>query len=434
MLEAFKTYFYETYKLQETQKLAVATSGGVDSMVLCHLLLECGIPFSILHCNFHLRGEFSDGDTEFVESFAKEHGIDFEKIDFDTKAYAVEKATSIQISARELRYAWFDKMKKEKNLTWIATAHHLDDDIETLLINLGRGTGIRGLIGIPDKDNGYIRPLLKFTKEQIVNYAKSRKILWREDASNQLTDYLRNSLRINVIPTWKKEVADLEIGFSSTKKHLSQALDLQKDYINLIKTQVWKETEFGVQIDLPKLISYPNTAALLYELLYTYGFTAWEDVVDLVQAQSGKMVLSPTYRLIKDREVFLLSKIKEKSSQTSIQLHNSQQLNALATILEKNTAKAFILETKRSIFVSEKKISFPLELRLWKQGDYFYPAGMTGKKKLSKFFKDEKYSILEKEAIWVLCSQDKIIWVVGHRMDNRFVVEKPGDPTISISI
>lgn len=434
MLEAFSTYFHENYPLEKTTKIGVATSGGVDSMVLCHLLLKLDVSFTVLHCNFHLRGKASDGDALLVSDFAKRNQLKFEQIDFQTKEYAAEHGISIQMAARELRYDWFHKIKKEKNIAWIATAHHLDDDIETLLINLGRGTGIRGMIGIPDKANGFIRPLLSFSKEQIITFAKEHAVEWREDDTNKSTDYLRNYLRLKVIPAWKEHVPDLEIGFINSKKHVSQSIQIQNDYLELVKNKVWSESEFGVQIDLKKLETFPNKSILLYELLFPYGFTAWEDVYNLVESQSGKMVLSPTHRLIKDRETFLLAEKNTKRSITSVFLRDSQEIKNLAALLNKISAKTFKLETKRTIFVTEKKLRFPLELRLWKPGDFFYPAGMTGKKKLSKYFKDQKYSILEKEAIWVLCSENNIVWVVGHRMDRRFLPKNAEDAKMKISI
>ncbi len=434
MLNSFAKKFENTYALQEGQNIAVACSGGVDSMVLCHLLLQLDIPFCVLHCNFHLRGEDSNDDAAFVRRFAEKHLLEFDQIDFDTRSYAKEKGISIQMAARELRYEWFDKIKREKNISWVATAHHLDDDIETVLINIGRGTGIRGVVGIPDKDNGFIRPLLSFTKEQILRFAEANNIVWREDKSNLSTDYLRNYLRHKVIPVWKEEVSDLPIGFKNTKNHLMQTLQLQRDYLELIKNQVCTSTDFGIQINLNQLNSFPNTSALLYELLFPFGFTAWEDIFHLENAQSGKMILSDTHRLIKDRDNLLLSEKQINRNIKSIYLRNQQELEDMSIILAKLTAKVFKFETKRTIFVSEKKISFPLELRRWKAGDFFYPAGMTGKKKLSKYFKDEKYSLLEKEAIWVLCCKNEIVWVVGHRADRRFLPNKPEEATIKITI
>ena len=434
MLKAFTTYFHENYELDDSDKIAVATSGGVDSMVLCHLLLALDISFVVLHCNFHLRGEDSDGDARLVKTFAEKNQLEFEQIDFQTREYAAENRVSIQMAARELRYDWFKKIRKEKNIDWIATAHHLDDDIETILINLGRGTGIRGMAGIPDKSNGFIRPLLGFTKEQIIAFAKDYAVKWREDDSNQEAEYLRNYLRLKVIPIWKNEVPDLEVGFLNSKNHITQSLQIQKDYLQLVKKEVWREGDFGVVIDLKKLQEFPNSSALLYELLFAYGFTEWDDVYNLMDSQSGKMVLSPTHRLIKDRDSFLLAEKKNKSNISSVLLIDSQQVKSLSAVLEKISAKAFKLEANHTIFVAEKKLRFPLQLRLWKPGDFFYPAGMTGKKKLSKYFKDQKYSILEKEAIWVLCSEDKIVWVVGHRMDRRFLTKDPGEVRIKISI
>src|SRR5699024_8112371 len=434
MLKAFATHFHENYKLEASDKIAVATSGGVDSMVLCQLLLEMGKNFVVLHCNFHLRGEESDGDAKMVQEFAKENQLDFEQVDFQTRDYAAENKISIQMAARELRYGWFREIRKKKDIDGIATAHHLDDDIETVLINLGRGTGIRGMVGIPDKSNGFIRPLLGFTKEQIIAFAKENSIKWREDASNQEADYLRNYLRLKVIPIWKKQVPDLEIGFLNSKKHIAQSLQIQKDYLELVKKEVWYEGEFGIEIDLIKLKEFPNINILLYELLFRYGFTEWNDVYKLMESQSIRMFLSPTHRLIKDRSIFLLAENERNRNFPPVLLRDSQQLNSLSEVIGKFPAKVFKLETNHTIYVAEKKLRFPLVLRLWKPGDFFYPAGMTGKKKLSKYFKDQKYSILEKEAIWVLCSEDKIVWVVGHRMDRRFLPKEPDEARIKISI
>lgn len=434
MLKEFSTYFHENYTLDSSHKIAVATSGGVDSMVLCQLLLELGVSFVVLHCNFHLRGADSDGDASLVKEFAEKNNLDFEQVDFQTRSYAAENKISIQMAARELRYDWFHKIRKEKEIDWIATAHHLDDDIETVLINLGRGTGIRGMAGIPDKSNGFIRPLLGFTKEQIITFAKEYAVKWREDESNQETDYLRNYLRLKVIPDWKKQVPDLAVGFVNSKKHINQSIEIQKDYLQLVKNKVWSESDFGIQIDLKKLQKFPNIPVLLYELLFSYGFSEWDDVYNLMESQTGKMVLSPTHRLIKDRNKFILAENKTNPNFSPVLLQNSQQLKSLSDVLKKINAKAFKLETNRTIFVSEKKLRFPLVLRLWKPGDFFYPTGMTGKKKLSKYFKDQKYSIIEKEAIWVLCSEDKIVWVVGHRMDRRFSPKKSEEAKIKISI
>lgn len=434
MLDLFITQFQEKYNLQKTDRIAVACSGGVDSMLLCHLLLKMEIAFSILHCNFNLRGKESLGDASFVKDFALRNRLDFYQIDFDTNSYAEEKKISIQMAARELRYEWFHQIRSKENFRWIATAHHLDDDIETLLINIGRGTGIRGILGIPDKTNGFIRPLLNFSKSDIITYAKDQSLEWREDKSNQSTEYLRNHLRLKVIPEWKRKAPYLSQGFLRVKTQMQQSLELQNDYLSLVKKQVWRESELGIEINLERLSEFPNTSNLLYELLFSYGFTAWQDIEDLQNAQSGKFIYSQTHRLLKDRTSFWLSEKKKNQPVGSVFITKSEDLTSLSLILEKISAKVFKLESKRVIFVSEKKIRFPLELRLWKAGDFFYPIGMIGKKKLSKYFKDEKYSLLEKEAIWVLCSEDDIVWVVGHRADKRFLLDSPEEAKIKITI
>jgi len=434
MLDVFTKDFHLNFDVEENEVLAVACSGGVDSMVLCHLFMSLDIPFSILHCNFRLRGRDSDQDAAFVRSFALEFNLVYHQVEFDTRLYAEQNKMSIQMAARELRYNWFHRIKEKEEFKWIATAHHLDDDLETLMINIGRGTGIRGMSGIPKKSKNFIRPILGFTKEQILDFALKNNIQWREDASNHSTDYLRNYLRLKVIPAWKKEVPDLVQGFLKSKNNILQSFQLQSDYLKLVKNNVWSEDEFGIIIDLEKLSHYNNPSNLLYELLYPYGFTAWEDIVDLQNAQSGKVIYSTQYRLIKDRKRFLLSHQKSTDAFKSYYITEPEQLVGLSRILNKFDAKVFKLDTKRVIFVSEKKIQFPMELRLWKTGDYFYPTGMIGKKKLSKYFKDQKYSLLEKEAIWVLCNEGQIVWVVGHRADRRFSLDSPEEASIKITI
>lgn len=262
------------------------------------------------------------------------------------------------MAARELRYEWFHQIRSKENFRWIATAHHLDDDIETLLINIGRGTGIRGILGIPDKTNGFIRPLLNFSKSDIITYAKDQSLEWREDKSNQSTEYLRNHLRLKVIPEWKRKAPYLSQGFLRVKTQMQQSLELQNDYLSLVKKQVWRESELGIEINLERLSEFPNTSNLLYELLFSYGFTAWQDIEDLQNAQSGKFIYSQTHRLLKDRTSFWLSEKKKNQPVGSVFITKSEDLTSLSLILEKISAKVFKLESKRVIFVSEKKFGF----------------------------------------------------------------------------
>lgn len=422
MIQDFSTSFEEKYPNLKQQSIGIACSGGVDSMLLAYLLKQIGTEIVLLHCNFNLRGEESDKDQALVEEFAKENAIPLEIKSFDTKAYAEKHGISIQMSARELRYAWFNEFLEDAKLACIATGHHADDDLETSLINLGRSSGIKGLIGIPE-DEKYIRPLLAYSKEAIYKYATEYAVPWREDASNTESDYLRNYLRNQVIPLWKDKVPHLLEAHANTKKHLQASISLLEDYIALVKKEVWREGIWGVEISIEKLKSYPNHQALLYEMLESYGFTAWEDVYNLLDAQSGKQVFSSDYRLIKDRDLLLLASISRNKPER-IKIEDVKALHAIRQTFENKGYKVFKLASNPFIFVSSQKFQFPAELRLWEAGDFFYPTGMSGKKKLSKYFKDQKYNLLEKEAIWVLTSGGDIVWVIGHRMDRRFVPDE----------
>lgn len=422
MIQDFSTYFEEKYPNLKQQTIGLACSGGVDSMFLAYLLKQIDVQPILLHCNFNLRSEESDKDQALVEAFAKENKLPLKIKSFDTQTYASEHRVSIQMAARELRYAWFNELLDYGLIACVATGHHADDDLETTLINLGRSSGLKGLIGIPE-DKKYIRPLLAYSKAAIYKYATKCAVPWREDASNTESDYLRNYLRNKVIPLWKDKVPHLLEAHAQSKKHLQASINLLEDYINSIKRNVWREGVWGVEVSIEKLKSYPNHQALLYELLESYGFTAWEDVYSLLDAQSGKQVLSSDYRLIKDRELLLLARIQEVRTEKII-LEDVKDLQSIGQIFHNKGYKVFKLASNPFIFVSSQKFQFPAVLRPWEAGDFFYPTGMLGKKKLSKYFKDQKYNLLEKEAIWVLTSDDDIVWVVGHRMDRRFVSDE----------
>jgi len=404
------------------KKLLIACSGGLDSTVLTWLFKELKFNISLAHCNFSLRGKESDGDEEFVIALADKLSIPIFNKTFDTKQYADTHKLSTQMAARDLRYHWFNGLCETHLFDFVLTAHHLDDDLETFFINLSRGTGLRGLTGIPEVNDKIIRPLLNFNREEILKYATDKNIHWREDSSNASPDYLRNKLRIEVLPKFKEAGDRILQNFQQTQNHLQDSQLMVKDYLVLIQALVVTQTKEGLQFNIKKLIELPNTEALLYELFSPYGFTAWEDIAGLLKSQSGKQVFSNTHRLLKNRDTLLLTEIQKVEDNKSLLISEDIKEIDSPIQLKFEIVERFSELNKNTVFVDKQKLSYPLQLRKWEKGDVFYPFGMKGKKKLSKFFKDEKLSLVAKEKIWVLFSKNKIVWVVGMRSDSRFKV------------
>ncbi len=403
-------------------KSIVAVSGGLDSMVLLHLAQAANLKIGVANCNFNLRGAESDGDSKFVKEYAEQHNLQLFATLFDTLKFAKELKLSTQMAARDLRYLWFEELRQENNFDYILTAHHLDDNLETFLINLSRGSGIDGLIGIPAVSNNVVRPILPFTREQILEYAEDNNIIWREDSSNADDHYLRNSIRQNITPELKNLTGNFMQSFQNSQKYLQQTQSMAKDASVLVYKQVVDVEEETIKIKLYELLRLENFEAYLYDWLNPFGFRSWEDIYNLTTAQSGKVVHSAEYTLLKDREYLILFKqLNQESSQHFyIQKGVTKVNNPIKLELSAEPYDSNI--DSNCIFVDCETLHFPLELRRWKEGDYFYPLGMTGKKKLSKFFKDQKISVNQKETIWLLLSDGDIVWIVNHRLDNRFKV------------
>ena len=432
MLNKFQNHINANFSFLQDKKLIVATSGGMDSMVLVHLFQKFNLNFALVHCNFQLRGAESDGDENFVKDYAKHNNITFFVTKFDTKNYSEENKLSTQVAARNLRYNWFNELLVSEKFDFVATAHHLDDQVETFLINFSRGTGLDGLTGIPSQNGNIIRPMLPFSRKEIENYVSENKLQWREDSSNTSDKYLRNKIRHHVIPVFKEINESFLQSFQNTLDHLNQEQSLVNDAVQMVYDIVVSEDNEQLKINISALLQYENYRAYLYKWLNKYGFLAWNDVYNLIEAQSGKQIFSEKYILLKDRDFLILSK-KETTNFEEIIIHSITEKPNFPLKLTLCNQSDIFNQMKNVIFVEENKIQFPLTIRKWKEGDYFYPSGMQGKKKVSKYFKDEKFTIFQKQETWILESNNQIIWIIGHRADDRFKIENTTQTILQIT-
>jgi len=422
VVTAFKKHIAAHFPALADQKILVACSGGLDSIVLLHLLQKIGLTLGVAHCNFKLRGDHSDADLSFVETIAGNLGVPVFTTVFDTKTYAKTQGISTQVAARELRYEWFYSTARANGYDRIATGHHADDDLETFFINLSRVTGLRGLTGITSNTEQLIRPLLPFSRAQIMQFAKKEGLFWREDSSNSTRDYLRNKLRLDVIPAFKGVNKTVLQNFKQTQQHLKESQALLEDYITLVTKLVVSHTDAGYEIDSKQLQALPNTNTLLFELLYPYGFTDFKAIASILESEVGKKVLSKQYVLHKDRNHLVLT-TREQVVDSRVYCIDAKQQSCTIPIKLNFTKVAQVGEHEpHSLYVDAAKLTYPLKVRAWRLDDVFHPFGMKGKKKLTKFFKDEKLSLLSKNSVWVLESGDEIVWVIGLRPDDRYKV------------
>lgn len=441
MLNEFLQHITKELPFLKDKKLLIAISGGIDSVVLTHLFYELEYSISLAHCNFRLRGKESDGDEAFVEDLAKKLDIPVFIKKFDTLQFASEEKLSVQLAARKLRYDWFNELLHQKQYDYLLTAHHADDAVETFLINLSRGTGLDGLTGIPKQNGKIIRPLLPFSREQIEKYAKEQNIDWREDSTNEETKYLRNKIRHKIIPILKELNPNFLNGFSKTQDNLQGIRVIADDRIEEVSKDVISESadKSVIQFNIEKLKELSNPKAYLFEMLKKYGFTEWNDVENLLNTQSGKYVYSNSHKLLKDRGFLLLSKIIDSISEAVFFIEKdnlflkTEKIALKITEIDKPISSLKALPST-SILIDKDLLKFPLIVRKWKEGDYFYPFGMKGKKKISKYFKDQKISNFEKENSWLLCSENDIVWVVGQRSDDRFKITDKTKHIVQIEI
>ncbi|MFZ4106292.1 tRNA lysidine(34) synthetase TilS [Flavobacterium sp.] len=422
MLNKLRLHLNTNFPFLKGKNLFLAVSGGMDSMVLLDLFHQLDYEIAVLHCNFSLRDLESDGDEKFLKEYCENKQISLFIKKFDTNQFAMDAKLSIQVAARKLRYDWFYEQLAEKKFDYLLTAHHLDDSLETFLINLTRGTGLEGLTGIPVQNDKIIRPLLPFSRVEIENYIHENNLQWREDSSNASDKYFRNKVRHAIVPILKELNPNLLSSFQNTLKNLQQAQSLLEDASKLVFQMVVQEEGNQLKINLIELMQLPNYAAYLYQWLKDFGFTAWQDIYDLVTAQSGKQVFSDTHALLKDRD-FLILYAKEIHSykEEYIIPKELKEVKVPLNITFSNVSDISNVNAN-CIFVDEDSLQFPLIVRKWQEADYFFPIGMQGKKKLSKYFKDEKMSLIDKSNQWLLCSKNQVVWVIGKRQDDRYKI------------
>jgi tRNA(Ile)-lysidine synthase len=438
VLRPFLTHIEKLCKT--TDKILLAVSGGMDSMVMLQLFHQAGFSVAVAHCNFQLRGEESDEDENFVAAKCKKWGIPFHSIRFDTNNYAIQHGLSIQMAARELRYSWFHQIKEKENADWIATAHHLSDSVETVLLNLSRGTSLDGLLGITEKKGFVIRPLLFATHSEVTNYAAETGVVWREDRSNEKDDYHRNFVRHQIIPkleqinpAFEQSIAKMVERLSGDGAILTQAIEVWKKQFQKNENDKVILAKKGFE---PSLDDSYNSA-LLWRLLRGFGFhfDQSKKIVQALNGQSGKQFLSTSHQLVVDREYLILVPLSSELAEVTIEegqvdaYMGNRQLTFLTTIVGSS-----LKSEEAAILLDGASLRFPLTWRKWKAGDSFFPLGMTGRKKISDFLIDQKVSLIEKEAVSVLESAGEIAWVVGYRIDDRFKVKTTTEHVLLITL
>ncbi len=423
MLRIIKSYILQNDLLSPSATVIVGLSGGADSMAMLDVLTLLGYRCIAAHCNFHLRGEESDRDADFVKKWCKSIDIEFVSIDFDTTGYASDKKISIEMAARELRYRWFEIIRSEYQAEAIAVAHHRDDSVETVLMNLVRGTGIKGLTGIAPKNEKIIRPMLCTTRQQIETYLKNRSIPFVIDSTNNEDLYTRNYLRLNVLPMLQKLNPSVTDAIFRTSQNLREAEKMYHAATERAKSIVFD----GEKIDITALLTEASPISVLFEILAPLGFnpTVIEDVCGALQAESGKIFVGERFRIIKDRDFLLLdpiSTIMGNEDVFYIQSDTREMEVPIHLIFSQEKKSVPIKKNRLWLYADMDKLAFPLVLRRWQQGDWFIPFGMKERKKLSDYFSDQKFSLKDKENAWILVSDKEIVWIVGERSDNRIRV------------
>jgi tRNA(Ile)-lysidine synthase len=427
MLAALNKFIAENNIISHGDKILLTVSGGIDSMVMAHLFLHLPYETAIAHCNFSLRGKESDGDEQLVKSFAEANGKPFFTTRFDTKSYAKNNNISVQMAARELRYKWFEKIRSDNNYDLIAVAHNLNDNIETLIINLTRGTGLTGLSGIRPVSGKIIRPVMFATRDSIKEYCKKHSIEYREDRSNAETKYTRNKIRHLVLPVLKEINPSIETTLASTCERISGINKVVNSLVSDIKKKISRTAGNNLLIDIETLQEYLTNKSLLFEIFKEWNISNYQidDLLNVIHGRSGGMLITDSHRIVKNRSELIIVE-NTKSEADSFIVRNAELLGVIPWII---SSEIVIIDESFRIpadpvfsCLDLQKLTFPLTVRRWKAGDHFFPLGMNKKKKLSDYFIDNKISITDKENKIIIESDGKIACVLGDKIDDRYKI------------
>ena len=434
-MSIFSDHLKQNFKeINANSKLLIAFSGGLDSVVLAELFYRLEYDICLAHVNFSLRKDESDADADFTDHFAQARKLPIYQKRIDTRQYADEKKLSIQEAAREIRYDWFDELVETENLDYILTAHHADDQVETVFINMIRGTGLKGFTGIPERRDKILRPLLPFAKKELLEFAQKNNINWREDSSNQTTDYLRNQVRHHLMPHFKSLH---ENAFQQAQKSInlaSESYELFDDLIQQKLDQLIEQKDDKYFISLALLQREKQGKQLLFHLISRFDFRDVDEVFKLSNKPKGKIVQNKTHRIIKERDYLVIKPIQNKKPDNEFMISTDNGVYGFPIGTLKIEDYHKIEDTAKNIaYLDADQLDKSLILRKWKEGDVFQPLGMKGKKKVSDFLKDEKIDHHKKQNQWVLLSDHQIVWIVNHRIDERFKVKDKTKRCLKIS-
>lgn len=439
MIEQFQNYIRVNNLFRKTDALLLGISGGIDSIVMFHLFRLSGLRFGIAHCNFSLRSDESDKDEEFVRNLADNYNIPYYTKRFNTHAFALNEGISIQMAARDLRYEWFEEIRIKENYDYIAIAHNSDDQVETFFINLARGTGIKGLTGIKNKSDKIVRPLLFVGRDEITDFAKRNNFLYREDSSNSSTKYSRNKVRHEVIPVLEKLNPNFRKVMIENIHRLKETEQIFNQTIQEKYRQCITEKSNSLLFDINELKKLDPIETYLHEFTKKYGFSSSQikDIVSVLDSSPGKQFFSATHRIIKDRDYLIMDEISAQTGKLFYINENDLRVEYPIELLieREDKEEGFSIQKDSKIGQFDlDKLVFPLTIRKWQKGDYFMPLGMNNLKKLSDFFIDQKLSISEKENTWILESENKIVWIIGFRPDERFKITETTTKLLKIQV